>query len=583
MKRKALALILALVLVFGLIPGTAFAAAKPIELTVWAGFDEMTWLNAQLDAFESANPQWSITWNIVEYEAYESREMLLQDPTTGADVFFFGDDWLQELVWYDVLMPLSQEDAALIREQTSQAVYDAVTDQSGQFYGFPLSADTILLYYNKKIYSEEDVKSLDTMIEKAPVAYPLNLGTDVAAFYLANGCTMFGADGKNESAGFRFNGARGTAATLWLADFIRHENFRNDVDSLGHWGLWQGELGASFLNYEAYDLLYEIMGDDLGVAPLPAITIDGQTRQMPAHTSTYCVGVNRHTDQADAALALARFLTSAESQLLRWELYQFPSSPTYPIASELINDPAVQAHGGVRTHLQTLDSIAYHTPTFYGMSLLWQYSDLLTRWMINGEITPENAAERTEEWNTLLNGGVMPPTFSDVPAGAYYEDAVEWAVVNGITSGTSATTFSPGDDCMRAYAVTFLWRVAGCPEPRSTVNPFVDVAPGSFYEKPVLWALEQGITTGTDATHFNPAGVCNRAQIVTFLYRAFGSPAVDTNDLPFTDVPADSWCAAPVAWALENDITKGLSDTSFGPEANCIRAQVVTFLYRAYN
>ena len=583
MKRKALALILALVLVFGLIPGTAFAAAKPIELTVWAGFDEMTWLNAQLDAFESANPQWNITWNIVEYEAYESREMLLQDPTTGADVFFFGDDWLQELVWYDVLMPLSQEDAAQIREQTSQAVYDAVTDQSGQFYGFPLSADTILLYYNKKIYSEEDVKSLDTMIEKAPVAYPLNLGTDVAAIYLANGCTMFGADGKNESAGFRFNGARGTAATLWLADFIRHENFRNDVDSLGHWGLWQGELGASFLNYEAYDFLYEMMGDDLGVAPLPAITIDGQTRQMPAHTSTYCVGVNRHTDQADAALALARFLTSAESQLLRWELYQFPSSPTYPIASELINDPAVQAHGGVRTHLQTLDSIAYHTPTFYGMSLLWQYSDLLTRWMINGEITPENAAERTEEWNTLLNGGVMPPTFSDVPAGAYYEDAVEWAVVNGITSGTSATSFSPGDDCMRAYAVTFLWRVAGCPEPRSTVNPFVDVTPGSFYEKPVLWALEQGITTVTDATHFNPAGVCNRAQIVTFLYRTFSSPDVDTDDLPFTDVPADSWCAAPVAWALENDITKGLSDTSFGPEANCIRAQVVTFLYRAYN
>ena len=583
MKRKALALILALVLVFGLIPGTAFAAAKPIELTVWAGFDEMTWLNAQLDAFESANPQWNITWNIGEYEAYESCEMLLQDPTTGADVFFFGDDWFQELVWYDVLMPLSQEDAAQIREQTSQAVYDAVTDQSGQFYGFPLSADTILLYYNKKIYSEEDVKSLDTMIEKAPVAYPLNLGTDVAAFYLANGCTMFGADGRNESAGFRFNGARGTAATLWLADFIRHENFRNDVDSLGHWGLWQGELGASFLNYETYDFLYEMMGDDLGVAPLPAITIDGQPRQMPAHTSAYCVGLNRYTDQADAALALARFLTSAESQLLRWELNQFPSSPTYPIASELINDPAVQAHGGVRTHLQTLDSIAYHTPTFYGMSLLWQYSDLLTQWMINGEITPENAAERTEEWNTLLNGGVMPPTFSDVPAGAYYEDAVEWAVVNGITSGTSATTFSPGDDCMRAYAVTFLWRVAGCPEPRSTVNPFVDVTPGSFYEKPVLWSLEQGITTGTDATHFNPADVCNRAQIVTFLYRTFSSPDVDTDDLPFTDVPADSWCAAPVAWALENDITKGLSDTSFGPEANCIRAQVVTFLYRTYN
>ena len=173
--------------------------------------------------------------------------------------------------------------------------------------------------------------------------------------------------------------------------------------------------------------------------------------------------------------------------------------------------------------------------------------------------------------------------FTDVPAGAYYEDAVEWAVVNGITSGTSATTFSPGDDCMRAYVVTFLWRAAGCPEPKSAANSFVDVAPGSFYEKPVLWAVEKGITNGADATHFNPAGVCNRAQIVTFLYRAFGSPAVDTTDLPFGDVPAGSWCAAPVAWAVKNEITNGLSATSFGPNTNCNRAQVVTFLYRAYN
>ena len=173
--------------------------------------------------------------------------------------------------------------------------------------------------------------------------------------------------------------------------------------------------------------------------------------------------------------------------------------------------------------------------------------------------------------------------FTDVPAGSFYEAPVLWALENNITSGTSATTFSPGDACMRAYVVTFLWRAAGCPEPKSSANPFVDVAPGSFYEKPVLWAVENNITNGADATHFNPAGVCNRAQIVTFLYRAFGSPAVGTNDLPFTDVPAGSWCAAPVAWAVKNDITNGLSATSFGPETSCNRAQVVTFLYRAYN
>ena len=183
--------------------------------------------------------------------------------------------------------------------------------------------------------------------------------------------------------------------------------------------------------------------------------------------------------------------------------------------------------------------------------------------------------------NANLYYNVM--NFEDTPISAWYGEPVLWAVSGGITTGTSATTFSPGDDCMRAYVVTFLWRAAGCPEPKSAANPFVDVAPGSFYEKPVLWAVENGITNGADATHFNPAGVCNRAQIVTFLYRAFGSPAVDTNDLPFGDVPAGSWCAAPVAWAVKNEITNGLSATSFGPNTNCNRAQVVTFLYRAYN
>ena len=581
--KRIVSLLLALVLVFGLFPATAFAAAKPIALTVWAGFDEMPWLNTQLAAFEEANPQWDITWSIGEYEPYESCEILCEDPTAGADVFFYSDDQLRNLIRADALMPLTRAAAAQILAQTSQAVYDAVVDQNGQCWGFPLSADTILLYYNKTIYSEEDVKSLDAMIKKAPVAYPMNLGTDVAAFYLANGCYMFGPDCKNESAGFRFNTRKGTAVTLWLADFVRHENFRNDVNSLGYWGLWQGQLGASFLNYEAYDFLYEMMGDDLGVAPLPAITINGQPRQMKAYSSAYCIGVNRHTDQADAALALARFLTRAESQLQRWQVNQFPTYPTYPIATELLSDPAVQAHGGVRTHLQTLDSIAYHAPTFYAMSLLWEYSDLLVQWLMDGEITPENAAERTEQWNTLINGGVTPPVFSDVPAGAFYEAPVLWALEKGITTGATEDTFDPNGSCLRAQVVTFLHRAEGSPPSTSTVNPFTDVPAGVFFEGPVLWAVEKGITNGVSATAFGSYANCNRAAVVTFLWRAAGEPEPTATRNPFTDVKSTDFFYKAVLWAVEKGITNGLTADTFGPTAECNRAQVVTFLYRAYN
>ena len=172
--------------------------------------------------------------------------------------------------------------------------------------------------------------------------------------------------------------------------------------------------------------------------------------------------------------------------------------------------------------------------------------------------------------------------FTDVPEGAFYDEPVQWAVDNGITNGLTDTTFGPDAACNRAQVVTFLWRAEGCPEPTATSHSFVDVQAGSFYEKAVLWAVENGITTGTDATHFSPNAVCNRATVVTFLHRAAGAPAVENANNPFSDVPADSWFTAPVLWAVEQGITNGLSATEFGPTANCNRAQVVTFLYRAY-
>ena len=172
--------------------------------------------------------------------------------------------------------------------------------------------------------------------------------------------------------------------------------------------------------------------------------------------------------------------------------------------------------------------------------------------------------------------------FTDVPKGVFYSEPVAWAVENGITTGASADTFNPNGECMRAHVVTFLWRAAGQPEPASTVNPFVDVKEGDFYYKAVLWAVENGITNGVDATHFGPTVYCNRAQVVTFLYRAMGSPDVTTNESAFNDVDAGQWYEQAVLWAVENAVTNGMSADTFGTTGICNRAQVVTFLYRTY-
>ena len=181
-----------------------------------------------------------------------------------------------------------------------------------------------------------------------------------------------------------------------------------------------------------------------------------------------------------------------------------------------------------------------------------------------------------------LCGDTRLTPFNDVVEGQFYEAPVAWALEKGITAGISATEFGPNAACNRAQVVSFLWRAADCPEPTSMACPFTDVKKGSFYEKAVLWAVEEGITSGTSATTFGPNEPCNRAAVVAFLWRAAGQPQPGDAALPFTDVSASAWYAAPVLWALENGITAGISATQFGATTTCNRAQVVTFLYRAF-
>jgi len=178
------------------------------------------------------------------------------------------------------------------------------------------------------------------------------------------------------------------------------------------------------------------------------------------------------------------------------------------------------------------------------------------------------------------NGNPQTGVFVDVATGSYYEDAVDWAVENGITKGTDDTHFSPDGICTRAQAATFLWRAAGSPAAKSSAMPFTDVKSGSYYYDAVLWAVENGITKGTSATEFSPDQNCSRAQIVTFLWRSEKSPAAGTVN-PFTDVKSDAYYADAVLWAVKEDVTKGTTSTTFSPDDNCTRAQIVTFIYRA--
>ena len=220
----------------------------------------------------------------------------------------------------------------------------------------------------------------------------------------------------------------------------------------------------------------------------------------------------------------------------------------------------------------TVDLTAF-TPTRSGY--------VFTGWYADKALTERITEVKLSSSKTVYAGWQESDTpFTDVLPGSYYHDAVLWAVENNITAGTSATTFSPGASCTRAQSVTFLWRAAGSPAPKTRTMPFTDVKAGSYYYDAVLWAVENGITKGTSETAFSPDAVCSRAQIVTFLWRSQNAPAAGAVN-PFTDVKADAYYADAVLWAVKENVTKGTTDTTFSPNADCTRAQIVTFIWRA--
>ena len=196
----------------------------------------------------------------------------------------------------------------------------------------------------------------------------------------------------------------------------------------------------------------------------------------------------------------------------------------------------------------------------------------------NGKYTFTMPASKVEINVTFVKEVEISP-FSDVSTSAYYYEAVKWAQEKGITGGIGNGLFGPDQPCTRAQIVTFLWRAAGSPEPK-TMSSFSDVSADSYYAKAVAWAVENGITVGTSSTTFSPDDTCTRAQSVTFLFRALGK-LVDSK-AKFSDVPTDSYYANAVAWAVENGVTNGIGNNLFGPDNSCTRAQIVTFLFRAY-
>lgn len=375
------------------------------SLTVWGPAEDQdetkgNWLPTMCEQFSAEHPNWHITFEYGTCQEGEAKKNVTQDVEGAADVYMFANDNITDLVSNNALSELGGKALESIQMTNNQTVIDSVTFE-GAVYGFPFTTNTWYMYYDKSVFSEEDVKSLDTMIEKGKVAFPLTNSWYMPAFYLANGGTMFGDNQMDEEAGIDFGGVKAAEVTNYLVDLVANPNFLNDTDGSGLAGLSDGTVNAIFSGSWDAIAVKEALGDNMGVATLPTINIGGKECQMKSFAGSKAIGVNPTCENQQVAVALAQYLASAEAQQAHYEMRQI-----VPCNKELLSQDAFLADPIVAVQNYTYENNSITQPFVTAMGFFWTPADNMGKNLVSGDITHENAEERTEEFNTAANTDV---------------------------------------------------------------------------------------------------------------------------------------------------------------------------------
>lgn len=423
MIKRTLAMLLALCLMAGLMAGcgssgsgsatpaptkeasvsnepTAPAAPIPVTLKVWSPSEDQNpdmgaWLNTMCEQFNALHPEWDITFEYGVCTESEAKKLVPQDIDAAADVFLFSSTGLENLCQASCLAEWGGKYYQHVYDNFPKALADCLIYDDG-LYGIPMTTNTYFMYYDKSVYTEEDVKSLDVMLEKGKVAYPLANGFYNAAFYLGNGCTFFGENGTDRAAGIQIGGEKGIAVTNCLVDLAANPNFivAEPSDAIGM--MREGNCAAYICGTWQAAQTQEILGDNFGVAMLPSVMIDGVNTQMRPFTSAKAVGVKSSTAYPEVALNLAIYLTGYEAQKAHYELRGYVPCIN-SLTPEVQNDPicAIDA--------KTIEEIAVARSCFTEFSYFWTPAESMGIEIRDGFVTHENAAEKTEAFNAAVN------------------------------------------------------------------------------------------------------------------------------------------------------------------------------------
>ena len=391
--------------------GSTSESAEPVDvkLTVMGPSEDQddaqgAWLKTECEAFNEEHPEWNITFDYVTCSESDAKDTVLQDPASAADVYMFANDQIADLVDAGALTKLGGDVAEYVKSSNPEAMAATVT-YNGDIYGVPYTPNTWFMYYDKRVFSEDDVKSLDTMLEKGKVSFPFDNGWDLASFYAANGCTIFG-DGTDESKGYDFGGDNAVAVTKYIVDLFNNKNFvmDNNEGSLGLAGLKDGSVNAYFNGNWNYDAVVKNLGEEnVGVAALPTINVDGKDCQLKAFLGSKAIGVNPNCKNQEVAVKLAAYLGSEDAQLKHFELRK-----QAPVNTNLVSNEEV-AKDAVASALANVAANCSIAQPIIPMQAYWDAATPFGDAFVHGaegQITADNAKEKTEALNEQLNSSL---------------------------------------------------------------------------------------------------------------------------------------------------------------------------------
>lgn len=399
--RWTAALCAAGLLLAGCGPVAGDSGAEKIRLMVWSPSEDQSkdsgqWLQTCCENFAALHPEWDITFVYGVSDEASAAGAVAQDPEASADVFMYANDTLTVMTDANALAKFGGIYAEELQATNSETLLDSLT-LDGNIYGVPFTTNTWYMYYDKSVFTEEDVKSLDTMLEKGVVSFPFVNSWYLPAFYFGNGCTLFG-DGTQEELGADFGGENAVEVTEYLVDLAANPNFKIDQDGSGLAGLRDGSINAIFSGSWDAAAVQEILGDDMGVAALPTYTLNGEEKQMYAYAGSKAIGVNTATKYMKASVELAMYLGSAEAQRLHYELRN-----VIPCNTELNSDPEIAADPVVQAQNDTFDRTSILQPFVAAMNNCWTPVENMGKAIRNGSVTKENAAEQTKAMNDAMN------------------------------------------------------------------------------------------------------------------------------------------------------------------------------------